>query len=183
MMRYNICFVTIFLFWLNITGNSQNHERWNFGLEIDALPYLTKGHFIGFWLGKDQLRARVLTAKVNKPDWTTKSGFNNHRIKAYALVADYFPTKQWKKWWIGGGPVIWKSTIADASGIQSKPFHNFLINGSLGYNVSIGKNFYLSPWMGMSMNVGGDKSIPVGTAFYSLPFFNPEVSLKIGAYF
>ena len=154
----------------------------NIGLELDVLPYATNGYFGAIWIGRNHFRGRLLTANVNKPDWTTKNGFKSHKIQAFAFVADYFPERNWKKWWMGGGPVIWKSNISDDSGVKSNSFTNFLINGSLGYNFKFGNHFYICPWMGLSLNVAGDNNISVGKSIYSLPFFNPELSLKIGAF-
>lgn len=150
------------------------------GLELDALPYLTGGYFAAGWVGQGHWRARVLHAFVNKPDWTTTKGFTQHQISAYAALIDFFPKKGWRSWWIGAGPVVWKSNIQSDSKIQRIYFDNVLLNGSLGYNLDLGKKFYLSPWGGLSLRVAGDQEIPVDQVLYTLPLINPEVSLKLG---
>ncbi len=153
------------------------------GIEVDALPYVTGGWFAAAWAGKEQWRVRFLTAAVNKPNFTTRKGFTNHHIHAYALVADHFLNKEWKGWWLGGGLVLWKSRIQTDSRMQTASFRNYLLNGSAGYHVTFNKNLYLSPWAGMSIRTGGDKNVRVDQQTYSLPLLNPEASLKLGIWF
>jgi hypothetical protein len=155
----------------------------NFGLELDALPYLTGGYFAAAWAGKQHWRLRLLTAGVNKPDWSTPAGFTNHHITAYAAVVDYFLKPEWNGWWIGGGPVYWSSTIQTDAKLQTAQFKNLLLNGSIGYNLRLPGHFYLSPWAGLSIRVAGDTDVPVDNTTFTLPLFNPEASLKLGWYF
>lgn len=150
------------------------------GLEIDALPYLTGGYFVAAWVGKGHWRARILHASVYKPDWTTTKGFTHHHIKASAALIDFFPKQKWRSWWIGAGAVHWRSDIQSKASLQKAYFENILLNGSLGYNLSLGKNIYLSPWAGLSIKVTGDKDVPVDQVLYTLPVFNPEASVKLG---
>ena len=164
-------------------GQKVEENTFNVGLELDALPYLTGGYFIAGWAGQGHWRCRVLTANVNKPDWSTPEGFTNHHITAYAAVIDVFLKPGWRGWWIGAGPVYWRSRIQSDSRIQTAHFDNFLLNGSLGYNLKLGKQFYLSPWAGMSMRIAGDREVPVDQQLFTLPLFNPEASLKLGVYF
>jgi hypothetical protein len=163
--------------------NDQTTNKLNFGLELDVLPYATGGYFGAGWIGKNKWRARILLADVNKPDFTTKEGFTNHHIKAYAVVLDRFLKDHWKGWWIGGGPVYWKSDIQSDSNNVTKNFNNFLLNGSLGYNFTIYKNFYVSPWAGLSLKVGGNDAFVLDNKEYKLPLFNPEASVKFGIVF
>lgn len=166
---------------LHIQGQEQ--KSGSFGLEIDALPYATGGYFGAVWVGKNHIRARMLAAHVHKPDWATKKGFHHHQIQAYAVVLDYFPSVQWRRWWIGAGPVLWKSKIQSEGNTVAVPFSNFLLNGSLGYNLSLGRHFYVSPWAGMSLKVAGDKNVAVQNKIYNLPLLNPEMSIKVGIHF
>ena len=160
---------------------AKSQAKLNFGIEIDALPYITGGWFAAGWAGKDVWRVRMLATSVHKPDWSTKKGFYNHDILSYAIVIDRFMQADWKGWWAGGGLVYWKSNI---SADQSKAsFSNYLFNGSLGCNFKIGRHFYLSPWAGLSFKMAGDTDVPVGTKTYNLPSINPEASLKAGFIF
>lgn len=164
-------------------GACQSKNTWNVGMELDVLPYVTGGYFGAVWAGKGKWRVRSLLAQVNKPDFTTKRGFHNHTIRAYALVADRFLTTGWSGWWVGGGPVYWQSTIEGDTPGTKETFHNYLLNGSLGYHFMVYKNVYLSPWAGISLKIAGDHNIIVGDQIYNLQLLNPEMSLKGGIYF
>jgi len=163
--------------------NNPTSKEWNFGVELDVLPYATGGYFGAGWAGKDKWRVRGLYADVNRPDFVTKDGFTDHHVKAYALVLDRFLKDNWKGWWIGGGPVLWKSDIQSDSSNATKSFDNFLLNGSLGYNFTIYKNIYISPWAGLSLKVAGDDEFTLDNKEYNLPWLNPEASVKFGIYF
>lgn len=153
------------------------------GVELDALPYITGGHFAALWIGKNEWRVRALTAFVKKPDFTTKDGFANHHIHAYAVVADKFFKPNWKGLLIGGGLVYWRSSIQTDAKQQTAYFNNYLLNGSAGYHFPLYKHFYLSPWAGMSLRIGGDKNVMVDNKQYTLPLLNPEASVKLGYWF
>jgi hypothetical protein len=169
----------------NKTVSFQNNQtsKWNFGVELDVLPYATGGYFGAVWVGKNKWRARALLADVNKPDFTTKDGFTNHHIRAYALILDRFLKDNWRGWYIGGGPVYWKSKIQSDTSNATQSFENILWNGSLGYNFTIYKNIYISPWGGLSLKVSGNDEFILDNKEYSLPLLNPEVSVKFGVHF
>lgn len=153
------------------------------GVELDALPYVTGGYFGAAWIGKKHLRIRVLTAGVNMPGFITKESFSNHRITSYAVVADYFLKENWKGWWAGAGLVYWKSSIQTDARLQTAHFKNYLLNGSIGYNITLYKNLYLSPWAGLSIRTAGDKNVNVDARYYTLALLNPEASVKLGISF
>lgn len=163
--------------------NNQTTNKLNFGLELDVLPYATGGYFGAGWVGKDKWRGRALFADVNKPDFVTKEGFTNHHIKACAVLLDRFLKNDWKGWWIGAGPVYWKSNIQSEGSNATKNFDNFLLNGSLGYNFTLYKNIYISPWAGLSLKVGGNDEFVLDNKAYNLPLLNPEASIKFGIFF
>ena len=165
---------------LSTHAQSNGPDRLQFGLELDALPYATGGYFGAAWVGKDLWRMRALTAFVKKPDWSTKSDFSNHRVHAYALLADRFLKKGWKGWWAGAGLVYWNSTIQTEARQQTAHFKNLLINGSLGYNLTVYKRLYVSPWGSLNLRVAGDKNVVVDDKRFTLPVLNPEASLKFG---
>jgi len=155
----------------------------NAGIELDVLPYLTGGYFGAVWLGRDHFRCRVLTARVHKPDFATQEGFTNNDVTAYALLADYFLKENWKGWWIATGPVYWRSSIQTDDEINTAYYNTWLWNGSIGYNFSLCKIFYVSPWVALNVRIGGNKNVAVDGETYSPPLFNPEASLKFGVYF
>lgn len=168
---------------LNSQAQENKPDHIKFGLELDFLPYATGGYFGGAWIGKDVWRLRALTAFVKKPDWSTEKDFSNHQVHAYALLVDRFLNKDWKGWWIGAGPVFWNSTIQTDAKVQTAKFNNFLLNGSLGYNFTLYKHLYLSPWGSLSLRIAGDKNVAVDNKRFTLPIINPEASVKVGYYF
>ena len=164
-------------------AQDSTRKRTHIGAEVDILPFATGGWFIGGWLGEGKWRIRTLLTEVHKPDFTTTSGFTNHKITSIALLVDRFAKPEWKGWWAGGGIVYWASTIQTDLKQESSNFQNYLLNGSLGYNIKLGRHIYLSPWAGLSVRIGGDKDVPVDQKKYTLPLLNPEASIKFGAWF
>lgn len=166
-----------------VQAQQQKNNKINTGLELDVLPFTTGGWFASVWVGKNQWRLRILTVKVYKPDFTTRKGFSNHQIKAYAIVTDHFLNHNWKGVWLGGGLVLWNSSIQTTAKLQTTTFTNYLINGSAGCNIMLFKHLYISPWGGVSIRTGGNTNLKVDDKLYTLPFLNPEASLKLGIYF
>lgn len=162
------------------TFSAQAQERMNAGIEVDVLPYITGGYFGAAWLGKDHVRGRALFARVNMPDFAIPEGFTNNTISAYALLGDYFLKSDQTGFWIGSGIVLWDGEIQTDKKIERTSYISYLVNGSIGYVVNIRSKFYLSPWAGMSIRVGGDNPITVDQKTYDPPLFNPELSLKFG---
>ncbi len=168
---------------INISAQSNHNKKINVGAELDFLPYATGGYFGAVWAGKNNWRVRVLNAGVNMPDIVTASGFTNRHVNSVAIVADRFFKQNWKGWWLGGGLVYWKSSIQTTARLQTSHFSNVLLNGSAGYNFTLYKHLYLSPWAGLSIRTAGDKNVAVDNKSYTLPVVNPEASLKIGCWF
>lgn len=183
-MRLSICiFIFFIVFTTNVFSQTTSSKKVQAGVELDVLPYATGGYFGAGWIGKDVWRLRALTAFVKKPDWSTKKGFANHQIEAYALVVDRFLKKDFTGWWGGAGLVYWHSTIQSDTKVQTASFDNVLLNGSLGYHFSLNKHLYLSPWASLNFKIAGDKAVWVDTKTYVLPTINPEASLKFGYIF
>ena len=153
------------------------------GVELDVLPYLTGGYFGAVWLGKGNVRGRALYASVNMPDFIVEEGFTNNQIKSFAVLGDYFFKSNWKGLWLGAGLVYWKGNIQSDQMIEKVNYESYLVNGSMGYNLWLGKHFYLSPWAGLSLRVEGDRNIEVDGSIYEPPALNPELSLKLGYQF
>lgn len=174
--------LSILLLFVGLNSIWQNKPpgKISIGIEQDVLPYITGGYFAGVWAGKNHLRFRAITAKVNKPDFIVKEGFSNNKVKAYALVADYFFKENWKGWWAGTGLVYWKSSLQTDQKMNTAHFENFLLNGSVAYAIQLNKRFYISPWAGMHIRIGGDKKVAVDTKIFRSPLLNPEASVKVG---
>jgi hypothetical protein len=158
-----------------ITSNS---IRW--GIEQDVLPYLTGGYYAGGWVGKSHIRARVLMARVLKPSLVVPDGFTNNWVSAYALVGDYYHREDLSGWWISGGLVLWHNTIQTNLLAQTATYDSYMLNGSLGYSWRFGKHFYLTPWAGMHIRIGGENLVTVDGKSFKPAVLNPEASLKIG---
>lgn len=175
--------ILLFLIGLNSIAQKQSSGKINVGVEQDLLPYLTGGYFAGVWAGKDHLRFRALTAKVNKPDCIIKKGFSHNKVQAFALIADYFLKKDWKGWWAGTGLVYWKNSLQTDEKVNTTRYENFLLNGSVGYAFQLHKNLYISPWVGMHIRIAGDKKVIVDDKTFTPPLLNPEASVKFGVHF
>jgi hypothetical protein len=153
------------------------------GLEQDFLPYATGGYYGAAWVGKSHVRARLLLAHVNKPSFIVPNGFTNNVVTAYALVGDYFIKSGFSGWYLSGGLVIWNSSIQSTLQQNTTSYQNTLMNGTLGYNWKFHKNFYLSPWAGLHLRLGGADRVTVDGSSFTTPLFTPEASLKLGWYF
>lgn len=179
--------ITYILFFVQsdlVSAQSTDKNNFTFGIEQDFLPYLTGGWFAGAWAGTSKYRVRILTARVKKPQIVVPDNFKNNWVNAYALLADYSINDSWKKWWVGGGLVFWDSEIETDQIRGSKTsYQNMLVSGSLGYNRTFKNGFYISPWAALHIKIAGDHTVRLKESSFTTPFFNPEVSLKIGWYF
>lgn len=182
-MAKTLALVLPFLFTSAVFGQQAMPNKFNFGIEQDVLPYVTGGYFAGVWVGKDHIRVRAITAKVHKPDFIISKGFTNNRVEAYALLADYFLKNNWQGWWVGTGFVYWKNSIQSDARINTAHYNTWLLNGSIGYSFKLAKHFYVSPWSGLHLKIGGDKHVLVDGKTFKPPFVNPEASVKFGVYF
>ena len=153
------------------------------GLELDFLPYATGGYFGALWVGKGHWRSRLIVARATKPDFLLPDGYTDNSIRAYALLADYFPKQHFLDWWFAAGMVYWDAGIRLNSGQIAGKYKSFLSSGGLGYNWKFFQNFYLSPWLGMHIRVAGDDEVTFPGTSYKPPRFNPEGSVKIGWHF
>jgi hypothetical protein len=175
--------LTVILFLVSFQLGFAQSGSLTVGFEQDALPYIFNGYFANVWVGKGHVRSRVLMVSVRKPDFLLSDGFTNNRVHAYAITADYFLKEDWKGWWISTGGVLWKNSLQTDLKQQTARFNTYLLNGSLGYSWKFYKNFYVSPWTGLHLRVGCDKSVSIDGKNYKPPFLNPEASIKVGWHF
>ncbi len=153
------------------------------GLELDFLPYATGGYFGAAWVGKGHWRGRCIVAKATKPDFLLPDGYSHNTIRAYAVLADYFPRLEFSGWWLAGGFVYWDASIRLDTPAETRPYKSYLASAGAGYNWKFYRHFYLSPWAGLHVRVAGDDSVDFQTRPFKPPLFNPEGSLKVGWYF
>lgn len=155
-------------------------QTWRLSIEQDLLPYLTGGYYGAFWVGKGHMRGRALVAHVNKPSFIVPNGFTNNQVTAFALLADFFPKEKWTGWHMGAGIVLWQSSIQSNQRLQTAKYENVLLNGSIGYNWKLGTHFYVCPWAGMHLKVGGTSTVSVDNVSFETPLLTPEASVKLG---
>lgn len=166
---------------LPVTSFGQN-KAWAIGLEQDFLPYATGGYYAAAWAGKSHMRVRALVAHVNKPSFTVPDGFTNNTVTAMAIVGDYFLKTSFEGWYISAGIVKWNSSIQSNLRLSTSNYENTLINGSIGYNWKFYKNFYLSPWAGLHLRVGGAEKVYADGTSFNTPPITPEASIRVGWY-
>jgi hypothetical protein len=162
---------------------SAQPKSWAIGLEQDFLPYATGGYYAAAWVGKSHVRVRGLVAHVNKPSFIVPDGFTNNIVTAYAVVGDYFLKNDFEGWYISACLVRWNSSIQSNQRLTTTTYDNTLLNGSIGYNWKCYKNFYVSPWAGLHLRVGGAEKVSADGVSFLTPLFTPEASVKIGWYF
>lgn len=183
MSKYSF-FAVIFCSVILCSQNSlAQSPRLSIGLEQDFLPYATGGYYAAAWVGKSHVRARALVAHVHKPSFIVPSGFTNNVVTAYALLGDYFLKPDFSGWSIGGGLVLWNSSIQSNLQQSTVSYNNTLLNGSLSYTWKFHKNFYLSPWAGLHLKIAGADHVTVDGSSFATPLFTPEASVKVGWYF
>lgn len=163
-------------------NEASNHQT-VIGIEQDVLPYLTGGYYAGVFAAKGHVRVRALMAQVRKPGIIVPDRFTDNWVTAYALVGDYFLRDNMSGLWISSGIVHWASTIRAENADPRTAYANWLLNGSMGYNVRLGKKMYLSPWAGLHLRIAGDKTVSVAGQSFDTSFLNPEASLKVGYVF
>jgi hypothetical protein len=178
-----IIITLISLAFFNI-GNCQtiDKNKINIGTEQDFLPYATGGYYGSVWAGKSHLRFRALTARVKKPDVMVPDGFTNNWVTAYAVLGDYFRKENWKGWSISCGFVYWKNSIELSTGSDTENYDTYLLNGSLAYTFTVYRHFYIAPWAGLHLKVGGADEVNIDQQSFTTPLINPEASVKIGIY-
>lgn len=153
------------------------------GFELDALPYITGGYYGSVWSGLNQFRLRGVIAEVNVPSFATEKDFKRKKIKAYALIIDYFFSKNFEGYWLGTGFEYWDSSIKNDTETAAAAYKNTVFTIGGGYVWNFYKNFYLNPWVAGHSIISGDKEIIVGSSTYRPQEFTAEVSIKAGWHF
>jgi hypothetical protein len=184
-MKLKLSFSILLLFALISNGVCQCSEksRLTVGIEQDLLPYVTGGYYAAAWIGKGHFRGRALPARVKKPDLIVPEGFDDNWVTAYAVLGEYFLKEDWQGWSVSTGFVYWQNSIELEGGSRREDYDTYLINGSLSYSFKIYRHFYVSPWAGLHLKVGGPDTITIDGQSFDQPLINPEASIKFGVYF
>lgn len=156
------------------------------GFEIDALPYLTGGHYFSVWTGMDNLRLRAVYTNFNAPSFIIPEGFEDQETNAYTLLVDYFPLAEkgtFEKLWIGVGLEYWKNSVKNSASKIKGNYDNLIFTFGGGYVWKIWGNFYLNPWAACHIALNGTEEKTIGGAAFEPKAFLYEASLKLGWYF
>ena len=174
--------IIISLFFLSFSTflNASDDAKLNYGVELDALPYLSGGYYLSGWVGKNKFRFRGIVASVNIPSFAVEPGFQDNKLKAYALVVDYFPSQDFAGVWYGGGVEVWDSEIQSKNESAVAKYRNYVLTVGAGYTWYFHKNIYLNPWGAVHGIIGGDDTVNVGSSVFEPKKITGEVSLKVG---
>jgi hypothetical protein len=153
------------------------------GFELDALPYITGGYYGSIWSGVNQFRLRGVIAEVNVPSFAAQNNFKRNKIKASAVIVDYFISEHFQGYWIGTGFEYWNSSIQNETETAIASFKNTVFTIGTGYVWNFYKNFYLNPWVAGHKIISGDKEITVGNSTFRSKEFTAEASIKTGWHF
>jgi hypothetical protein len=153
------------------------------GVEADVLPYVTGGYYMSVWGGYRHVRYRVILTDVNTPQFMLPAGFTNNQIEVYALITDWFFQRGFRGFWIGTGVEWWKGQIDTRDKSARGHYDTYMYTIGGGYVWNIYRNFYINPWAGGHLQIGGDGKVHVGTEVFSPPLLTPEMSLKLGWHF
>ncbi|MFH0736373.1 MAG: hypothetical protein V1773_17650 [bacterium] len=154
----------------------------NYGVELDALPYIFGGYYGSAWLKYNNFRIRPVITKITQPKFIVEDGFKNLNTKAYALIVDYFfdDKEIIKGLWIGTGLEYWDNNITENISNSKKEYQNIYFTIGGGYVINIWKNLYINPWIAGHLKFGGKSELKFAYKNYAVSNFVPEVSVKIG---
>lgn len=172
--------ILIALILLFIAHSSSATESEAYGIELDALPWLTGGYYLSGWYAQNYLRYRAVASNINIPTAFVKEGFKDHEITAYALIVDYLPHQALSGIWYGAGLEFWQSRITNKSDNSKTEFDNTVFTIGLGYIWRLTDTVYLNPWAALHMLVDGNEDIKVGNKTYQQESIVPSASIKLG---
>lgn len=167
----------------NITTNNNSPV---YGIEADALPYITGGFYGSGWIGINSVRIRGIVSLVNSPDFVIKEGFEKLGTTSYTVIVDYFPFSEpgnFTGLWIGAGYEFWKNEITNKTDKTLGKYNNSVLTFGGGYVIPIYKNLYINPWIAGHLSVTGTEEKIIGNNLYKAPVILPELSVKIGLTF
>lgn len=151
------------------------------GVEADVLPYLTGGQYASIWVGYNQFRGRVVFSTVNVPEFVTPSSFEEYRIRANAVIIDYFPNGVASGGpWIGAGVEWWDNTIVHSKTGTKGSFSQDVFTVGGGYIYQLSDHLYLNPWLAGHIRINGPDSVLIGAEELELPWIQFEASVKLG---
>lgn len=162
---------------------SAQESRKGFGVELDALPYITGGYYGSVWYGQNQWRVRGIISKINLPDFITEDGFEDATTTAYTVIIDRFigaRANRQEGLWVGAGFEFWRNSINREGYSQSEDYDSYIATVGAGYVIPISGRLYINPWLAGHYRFAGDDEVPVSGATYKPKTFLPELSVKLG---
>lgn len=179
---------TIYLFIMIILSShrlicAQEQFKLNTGIELDALPYLNGGYYGSVWTGCGNIRLRAVITKTDIPSLVVRSGFDDLNTRAYALLMDYFPNKDYNGLWTAVGFEYWENSVKNSKNKISGSMNDIQFTAGGGYTWKFWHNFYLNPWYAVHLRVGGNSEKLIGGVPYKSSLILPEASVKLGWYF
>ncbi len=169
---------------INLT-NAQEKElchKINYGIELDALPYIYSGYYGSVWLKVDNFRIRPVITKLTQPEFVAKDGFKNLNTKAYALIIDYFfsDKEELKGFWAGAGFEYWDNDVTEKISNNKQDYQNYYFTVGGGYVLNIWEGLYLNPWVAVHAKIGGKSELKFEEKNYGISSIVPEASVKLG---
>lgn len=129
------------------------------------------------------LHYRVILTEVNTPSFLIPKDFSNNEVEVYALITDYFFREGFSGLWIGSGLEWWKGEIFTRDKSAKGDYSSYMYTLGGGYVWKFYRNFYLNPWAGGHLRLGGDEKVNAGARQFHPSLVIPEVSLKLGWHF
>lgn len=167
----------------NTMKNTVESPKYTYGIEIDALPYVTGGSYISSWFGCERYRLRLVLSDVNIPEFIYSDDFKDWNSKAGAIIFDYFwnPQKQPLSGpWIGFGLEHWDNEIVEKSSGAKAHFDQEVLTVGGGYVHYLSKHCFINPWIAGHLRLNGDSKIQVGSKTFENKPLQFEASLKLG---
>lgn len=158
--------------------------KFNYGGEVDLLPFINHGYYASGLVGNGPVRARVILTHLTSPSFVVPDGFENLKTTSYTLLCDYFLNgKNPEKWWLGGGLEYWRNEVQNADDKTKAKYNNLVFTLGGGYVFKLTDWLYLNPWAAGHCAVSGTGEKACGGKTYKPARFLSEVSLKIGVIF
>jgi hypothetical protein len=178
-----ICVLVILLtLGITITALAADDQGLTFGMELDALPYISGGHYISGVIGYDHYNLRLITTHTSIPSFVTPKGYKNWDMDVNAVIVDYFPDESREGLWLGGGIEFWDSKIKNKNTNDSGKFSQKILTVGCGYVYKMTEHWYVNPWAALHYNLG-DESVAIGTGNMKLQDAMYEASIKLGYQF
>lgn len=178
-----LLFSTGLVFAETTVADQSEIDKLTYGIEIDALPYITGGSYFSSWVGREKYRLRLVLSEVNIPEFITPDGFEDWNSNAKAIIVDYFWNLKEQAYsgpWVGLGLEHWDNKIKAESGWEKASFEQDMFTFGTGYVHYFTKNCYINPWVAGHLRLNGVSKIKVGSKTFDNKSFQYEASVKFG---